>query len=134
MSTARKQKHGGTGITTTVIGAEVSFDDLGKFVKSTHGVQYADLFRDQASNFVQVYGLKEKSDMAEALRKYCKFVAACGKGPVRLARCDATAVVTKVDGSVTQEFLAACVELNLRIQPSAPEDQQKTKQSEDSSP
>jgi hypothetical protein len=43
-------------------------------------------------------------------------------GPVRYARCDATSMVSRVDGDWTEEFAAACAELS-KFLPSAPEDQ-----------
>ena len=123
LSTARKYSSGGTGIRSTVIGEVMAFDDVGKFPPSTFGIQYAAIFRDEASTYVLPYGLQAKTDLVEAVRMYCQFVESCGKGPVRGARCDATSMVSRVDGDLTAEFRAACAELKLQMLPSAPEDQ-----------
>ena len=123
IATARKQSSGGTGIRSTVVGEIVAFDDVGRFLPSTFGIQFAAIFRDEASSYVMPYGLQAKTDLVEALRMWCQFVESCGKGPVRGARCDATSMVSRVDGDLTVEFRAACAELHLAVQPSAPEDQ-----------
>jgi hypothetical protein len=123
LTTARRTPTGGTGIPVIQTGYCVSFDDMGKFLASIFGIIYAVIFRDEASKFVAVYGLLAKTDLLDALRKYCQYVQACGKGPVRYARCDATSLVSKVDGTWTEAFTAACAELGLQILPSAPEDQ-----------
>jgi hypothetical protein len=52
---------------------------------------------------VAAYGLESKKDLVNAIRKYCQYVEACGKGPVRYARCDATSMVSRgwrLDGGV----------------------------------
>jgi hypothetical protein len=124
LATARKSLTGGTGIHSTQTGNTVSMDDLGKYPASIFGITNAAVFRDEACKYVAPYGLLAKTDMLDALRKYCQFVEACGKGPVRFARCDATSLVSKVDGSWTAAFAEAAAELQLHILPSAPEDQQ----------
>jgi hypothetical protein len=76
---------------------------------------------------VAAYGLESKKDLVNAIRKYCQYVEACGKGPVRYARCDATSMVSRVDGDWTEEFAAACAELSSSspLRPRGPAHQQR---------
>jgi hypothetical protein len=64
-----------------VVGEIVAFDDVGRFLPSTFGIQYAAIFRDEASSYATPYGLQAKTDLVEALKMWYQFVESCGKGP-----------------------------------------------------
>ena len=122
LTTARKEKLGGTGIRSTKAGECVSFDIEGKHPKSTWGCCFGAAFSDEATRYGDGYGLISKSDVDLALVKYCQKVEWYGKGPVRMARVDAGAEMSK-HGQLTVAFAAACTRLKIQLCASAPEDQ-----------
>ena len=122
ITTARKKSLGGTGIRSTKPGECVSFDLEGKHPRSTWGCCYGGGFWDENTRWPDGYGLISKSDIDLALVKYCQKVEMYGKGPVRQARFDAGAEVSK-NGQLTEAFRAACAKYNIYLCPSAPEDQ-----------
>ena len=122
LTTARKKALGGTGIRSTKEGECMSFDLEGKHPKSTWGCCFSGAFWDEYTRWGDGYGLNNKSDLRIAFIKYCQKVEMYGKGPVRMARVDAAAEVTK-HGQLTAAFREVCAEFHIVVTASAPEDQ-----------
>jgi hypothetical protein len=122
LSTARQISTGGTGIKGTITGQDFSMDILGKWLASLWGCCFAVLFIDSVSGFKRVYGVNSKSDLADAVRRWCAAVVARGHAAPQFVRFDAGAEATK-HGELTAGFETLCTELHLTLLPSAPKNQ-----------
>jgi len=106
---------GGSGVHTVQVGKRVSFDDLGKFRKSTWGATYVVLFMDIASRWIVAYAMSEKTTVLDGLVQYIEQAQSFGH-EVKEAQTDATS-------TVGTEFIAKAQEHGLQIVQSAAEDQ-----------
>ena len=93
---------------------------------SREGFKYAAIFVLDKERFVKVYGLKQKSDVTNALAQFVQDVKVAGPVPIRLdggggvLQCDSGTEYVK-----SQSFAKLCQKLQIRIQAAPPATQAK---------
>ena len=116
LSHRRKYTQGGSGIHGIRPGAEMSFDELGKWIPSTFGATGAILISDRATGVCIPYAIHSKTAVIDVMIVYCRFINSFGL-KVEHARCDKTSMAT------ADQFKAACAQLQIHVIP-APAEQQ----------